>query len=358
MAGRHKLKVVLLGEGAWLPPALQCCGIRAARGATCETAHMPPHPARQLAAHTIATSRSCTHPRPTPDLPHLPVWLHWCVAAGRVGKTSIVLRFVRNEYDDRQVSTQEAAYLDKNITLGTQVRCAVTRGGATAARCAAWSLRPTGCHRAAVCEPCACAAPPELLTAAVSCVAPHTSRPPPECQAVHLGHSWAGALPCTGPSVLPRRERSAACVRHHRRRIVRAGAWSQRWAVVCRLCMADVAIRTARARLAWGLRDQVGRWVKELRKIVGPDISIVIAGNKSDLEKQRNVDHDEAVKCVLAAAVPAQAGAWACEDAVGGCRRQSPGVWALCRRQSPGAWALCGPAATAHASRGIRVQVR
>lgn len=69
------------------------------------------------------------------------------------------------------------------------------------------------------------------------------------------------------------------------------------------------AIGTARARLAWGLRDQVGRWVKELRKIVGPDISIVIAGNKSDLEKQRNVDHDEAVKCVLAAAVPAQPGA-------------------------------------------------
>ena len=45
-----------------------------------------------------------------------------CATTGRVGKTSIVLRFVRNEYDDRQVSTQEAAYLDKNITLGTQVR--------------------------------------------------------------------------------------------------------------------------------------------------------------------------------------------------------------------------------------------
>merc|ERR1719478_1918392 len=42
--------------------------------------------------------------------------------------------------------------------------------------------------------------------------------------------------------------------------------------------------------------ERVGRWVKELRKIVGPDIVIVIAGNKCDLEKQRNVDHEEAVK--------------------------------------------------------------
>merc|ERR1719478_735740 len=42
--------------------------------------------------------------------------------------------------------------------------------------------------------------------------------------------------------------------------------------------------------------ERVGRWVKELRKIVGPDIAIVIAGNKCDLEKQRNVDHEEAVK--------------------------------------------------------------
>ena len=39
--------------------------------------------------------------------------------------------------------------------------------------------------------------------------------------------------------------------------------------------------------------------MKELRKIVGPDIAIVIAGNKCDLEKQRNVDHEEAVKCVV-----------------------------------------------------------
>jgi hypothetical protein len=34
--------------------------------------------------------------------------------------------------------------------------------------------------------------------------------------------------------------------------------------------------------------------VKELRKIVGDDIELCIAGNKCDLEKQRQVPEDEA----------------------------------------------------------------
>ena len=38
---------------------------------------------------------------------------------GRVGKTSILLRYTRGEYSDRQVSTLQASYLDKKITLGT-----------------------------------------------------------------------------------------------------------------------------------------------------------------------------------------------------------------------------------------------
>lgn len=36
---------------------------------------------------------------------------------GRVGKTSILLRYIRGEYDDRQVSTLQASYLDKRITV-------------------------------------------------------------------------------------------------------------------------------------------------------------------------------------------------------------------------------------------------
>ena len=36
------------------------------------------------------------------------------------------------------------------------------------------------------------------------------------------------------------------------------------------------------------------KWVKELRSIVGPDIVIMIAGNKIDLERKRTVTTDEA----------------------------------------------------------------
>ncbi|OQS03327.1 Rab21/Rab5 family GTPase [Thraustotheca clavata] len=39
---------------------------------------------------------------------------------GRVGKTSILLRYIRNEYDDRQVSTLQASYLDKKLAVDNQ----------------------------------------------------------------------------------------------------------------------------------------------------------------------------------------------------------------------------------------------
>ncbi|CAG9862333.1 unnamed protein product [Phyllotreta striolata] len=38
--------------------------------------------------------------------------------------------------------------------------------------------------------------------------------------------------------------------------------------------------------------QKVKCWVKELRKMLGTDISLVIVGNKSDLEKDRHVDLD------------------------------------------------------------------
>lgn len=41
---------------------------------------------------------------------------------------------------------------------------------------------------------------------------------------------------------------------------------------------------------------KVRNWVKELRKIVGKDIVLVIAGNKIDLEKKRQVNEREAVE--------------------------------------------------------------
>eukprot|EP00058_Branchiostoma_floridae_P001759 XP_002587247.1 hypothetical protein BRAFLDRAFT_129905 [Branchiostoma floridae] len=38
----------------------------------------------------------------------------------------------------------------------------------------------------------------------------------------------------------------------------------------------------------------VKNWVKELRKMLGSEVTLCIAGNKIDLEKQRNVPADEA----------------------------------------------------------------
>lgn len=44
--------------------------------------------------------------------------------------------------------------------------------------------------------------------------------------------------------------------------------------------------------------NKVKNWVKELKKIVGTEIVLVIAGNKVDMEKNRRVDEEEAVKYV------------------------------------------------------------
>lgn len=39
------------------------------------------------------------------------------LGAGRVGKSSIVYRYVKGEYTERQVSTVQASYLNKTLTL-------------------------------------------------------------------------------------------------------------------------------------------------------------------------------------------------------------------------------------------------
>lgn len=40
--------------------------------------------------------------------------------------------------------------------------------------------------------------------------------------------------------------------------------------------------------------QKVKSWVKELKKMLGTDICLVIVGNKTDLEKDRNVSLEEA----------------------------------------------------------------
>ena len=45
---------------------------------------------------------------------------------GRVGKTSILLRYTKGEYDERQVSTLQASFVDKKIVVeGNNVQLSI-----------------------------------------------------------------------------------------------------------------------------------------------------------------------------------------------------------------------------------------
>ncbi|TDH70951.1 hypothetical protein CCR75_005284 [Bremia lactucae] len=120
---------------------------------------------------------------------------------GRVGKTSILLRYIKGEYNDQQVSTLQASYLDKRLLVDN--------------RRIALSLWDTA------------------------------------------GQERFHAL---GPI-------------YYRD--------------------ADGALLVYDITDAESFR-KVRTWVRELRRIVGDDISICIAGNKSDLHRNRKVPEDEA----------------------------------------------------------------
>jgi len=130
---------------------------------------------------------------------------------GRVGKTSILLRYVRGEYNDKQASTLQASYLDKRVVA-------------------------------------------EGVTTSLSI--------------------WDTAGQERFHSLGPIYYRDAD------------GA----------LLVYDITDFESFAK--------VQKWVKELRSIVGNDISIVIAGNKVDLEKRRAVVEADAL--AYAASVGAQ----------------------------------------------------
>jgi Ras-related protein Rab-21 len=122
---------------------------------------------------------------------------------GRVGKTSILLRYTKGEYNDRQVSTLQASFLDKKIMVGN-----------VTAQLSVWDT---------------------------------------------AGQERFHAL---GPIYY--RDADGA------------------------LLVYDITDAES--------FNKVKKWVKELRKIVGNDISIAIAGNKIDMEKNRNVNEQEAIK--------------------------------------------------------------
>jgi len=122
---------------------------------------------------------------------------------GRVGKTSILLRYTRGEYNDKQVSTLQASYLDKAARVnGDEVVLSI------------WDT---------------------------------------------AGQERFHAL---GPIYY--RDADGA------------------------LLVYDITDQSS--------FEKVRTWIKELRKIVGPNIHITIAGNKCDLEKHRSVNALEAQK--------------------------------------------------------------
>jgi len=125
---------------------------------------------------------------------------------GRVGKTSILLRYVRDAFDDRQTSTLTASCFDKTVPLG---------GGASA-RVSIWDT---------------------------------------------AGQERFHAL---GP--LYYRDADGA------------------------LLVYDITDEASFRR--------VQDWVKELKKILGEDIVIALAGNKADMEKSRNVDAKQVLEYV------------------------------------------------------------
>ncbi|GMH70308.1 hypothetical protein TrLO_g1634 [Triparma laevis f. longispina] len=122
---------------------------------------------------------------------------------GRVGKTSILFRYIRNEFQEKQQSTLQASYMDKKIKVGT-----------TTAQLSVWD--------------------------------------------------------------------TAGQERFH--------------------ALGPIYYRDADgALLVYDITDsesftKVRKWVKELRKIVGGDINIVIAGNKIDLERNRQVEEKEVLE--------------------------------------------------------------
>lgn len=122
---------------------------------------------------------------------------------GRVGKTSLCLQYVKNEFSSKQESTIQATYLDKRVNVGKQ-----------SVKLMIWDT---------------------------------------------AGQERFHAL---GPIYY--RDANGA------------------------LLVYDITDRDSFTK--------VRNWVKELRKIVGEDIVLCIAGNKSDLEKQRQVDNAEAIE--------------------------------------------------------------
>jgi len=161
---------------------------------------------------------------------------------GRVGKTSLVLRYCKDTFSDKQVSTIQASYLTKRINLGS-----------TTCNLSIW-VRALCLSRSTFVL---------FFFVQVQSCGLHTL---PQVYSVVMLQDTAG------------QERFHA--------------------------LGPIYYRDADgALLVYDITDadsftKVKQWVKELRKMVGNDIQIAVAGNKVDLERQRTVSEDDAIAFV------------------------------------------------------------
>lgn len=162
-------------------------------------------------------------------------------SAGRVGKTSILLRFVRGEYSDKQQSTLQASYLDKRVSVsGQQINLSIWD---TAGQERFHALGPIYYRDAG--------------------------------QPTNLFFTWGPAV-CLFFCFL-REFMPIVFPSHPYRNATPDGAM-----------------------LVYDITDfesftKVQKWIKELRSIVSTDIPIVICGNKFDREKERAVKEADAL---------------------------------------------------------------
>ena len=117
---------------------------------------------------------------------------------GRVGKTSLVLRFCKEVFSEGQPPTVQASYLDKQLTIGDKrINLAIwDTAGQARPRPAPPPLHPARSARAA---------PPPLA---------------PAQRVTGEAVLGAGAVPRARSDLLPRRRCGAPRLRHHRRRVL------------------------------------------------------------------------------------------------------------------------------------------
>ena len=125
MSGPQTFKVVLLGEGTSPPwhsgflahpgpwPNSRGAPSRSDASASQCTCRVPFRlPCHHLYGHDVV----CTASRAIHQTLGLTLTLT-CGDAGRVGKTSLVLRYVQNTFNDAQPATIQASYLTKRLTV-------------------------------------------------------------------------------------------------------------------------------------------------------------------------------------------------------------------------------------------------